>query len=470
MKNDDISNVSPIIKDRYKDWQRNRDFLAGERAVKGGNYLPRLIIHDGDDTAYAKYKERIPFFPASERILQGIMGMVFRKAPTLSAPAGVESVFETITREGYTVEDLSQTVAEEVFTTNFCGLLIDHPTVSDDDEISLLQYEAEFSRPFISLYPAESILDLTPIVYKNRQILGRVVLQDGDDLIREMVLSEGICLVIFHDRIEDKWIARDPIIPMRNGVALTEIPFVHVSTKPKTFKPLKSVMDDVCAHNHELYKAQALRSNLLYFAGNPFIAVKGSEVKELRVSAGAIVAFPDHTSEQPVEIGYVETSGVALSELAGEVQTIKSELSVIGSRIIAPDTKAGVESAEAKSLRDAAQNSVLASQTKTISRGIQRALEWVVWWMGSDAEIGFDLSTDFVPTPMSPQERAQVVSEWMAGLYTHETALTLYKDGEILPDSFDVETEIEKVSTESLAADRPLITDQPSGEQTNGGE
>jgi len=455
-----ISAPTPQIAAYHARWKRNRDVIEGEYSVKNphAGYIPRLPIHDHiafpltAEKSYREYLSRCPFFPASSRILEGMMGLIFRKPPRLMATAAMEPILMATTEDGLTAYDLAEKVVEEVLTTNFAGLLVDYPEVRAG--ISRAQAEAEGSRPFIRMYRAESILEVSVGVIANRRAITRVRVKDNDETIRELALVDGVYTVTIHDYVNNQWIARAPIVPVRQGQPLNQIPFFVASTKAKAVEPAKAVMDDVCALNIQLFQAQANSANSLYYCANPILYIKGVAASDIKISAGTILFFEKHSQETPVEIGYAEFAGQGQAALDNAVQRIKDELSSIGSRIIAPDSKAGVESAEALALRKASENSVLASHANTISRVIKQALDFAAFWIGSE-EVEFALSTDFLPAQMTAQERAQVVAEWMAGLYTHETALELLKDGEILPPAFDIEGEIERVQQESVSVDRP---------------
>lgn len=455
-----ISTPTPAIAAFHARWKRNRDVIEGEYSVKApqAGYIPRLPIHDTNsfpqtaEKSYREYLARCPFFPASSRILEGMMGMIFRKPPRLVASTAMATILEAATEDGLTAYDLAEKVVEEVLTTNFCGLLVDYPEVRAG--ISRAQAEREGARPFIRMYRAENILEVEVGVIANRRVITRVRLRDNAKTVRELVLNDGVYTVILHDHIGSQWVAREPIVPVNQGQPLNQIPFFVASTKAKSVEPTKAVMDDVCALNVQLFQAQANSANSLYYCANPLLYIKGVAASDIKISAGTILFFEQHSQEKPVEIGYAEFSGSGQASLDNAVQRVKDDLSTIGGRIIAPDSKAGVESAEALSLRKASENSVLASHANTISRAIKQALDFAASWVGSEP-VEFALSTDFIPATMTAQERAQVVAEWMAGLYTHETALELMKDGEILPSSFDVEGEIERVQQDSVVVDRP---------------
>src|SRR5438034_10678346 len=72
-------------------WQRARDVLAGEDAVKaaGEKYLPRLDSQTDDE--YEAYKARASFFGATARTLEEYLDLIFRHAPVVVLGDGDKS-------------------------------------------------------------------------------------------------------------------------------------------------------------------------------------------------------------------------------------------------------------------------------------------------------------------------------------------------------------------------------------------
>lgn len=462
---DTIFDPTPEIFAHHKRWKRNRDVITGSDAVKAFNagYLPRIMpIQDRNsypetaDESYRSYLQRTPFFPASSRVMDGLMGMIFRKAINITAPNSMVPLLDTITRNGMTISDICEEIVSESLITNFTGLYVDLPAVAKG--ASKLEAEKSGVRPFMTMYKAESILEVTPDVIDNVRKLVRVRLLDNDETVRELLLKDGIYQVIIHTKDKNgQVVASAPFIPTRKGQPLNEIPFNIVSTKPRAISPQKAMMDDICELNIELFKAQANSANSQYYYANPMFVFYGIEAQNLKVSAGSMLFLPPKTAESGVGAEILQAGG-GDSILTEAVETLKAELSIIGSRILAPDTKAGVESAEALMLRKTSENSVIASQTRTINRGINEAVNRVSWWIG-DQEILIEISTDFIPAPMTPEERAMTVAEWQAGLYSRDAAIAKFIEGEVLPPTFDAEADAELIDALALNADRPVDKD-----------
>jgi hypothetical protein len=79
-------------------WERARDLLAGEDAVKaaGDKYLPRLECQSEAD--YQAYLARACYFNATHRAGDAFVGMVFIKSPFVKIPEGLDGIGKAMAR------------------------------------------------------------------------------------------------------------------------------------------------------------------------------------------------------------------------------------------------------------------------------------------------------------------------------------------------------------------------------------
>jgi Domain of unknown function (DUF4055) len=114
--------------------------------------------------------------------------------------------------------------------------------------------------------------------------------------------------------------------------------------------------------------------------------------------------------------GMLEFNGQGLKHLENALVE-KQELMVqLGARMLETQ-KRSAETAEALRLRQAGDSSVLAIVADTASRGLQRALAWLVDWAGipGTAGVRLKLNDDFFDTRMSPMELQSLVAAWQQG-------------------------------------------------------
>jgi hypothetical protein len=113
-------------------WQRARDVLAGEDAIKAATerYLPRLEAQSDDD--YRTYKARATFFNATARTLEALVGLVFRADLSLKVPEGASLLAKAMAAfvadvdlAGTPLTSYAKHVVGEVIAVGRGGTLVD---------------------------------------------------------------------------------------------------------------------------------------------------------------------------------------------------------------------------------------------------------------------------------------------------------------------------------------------------------
>ena len=186
-----------------KKWQRCRDVAegqdamqarcvdssgSGDKAMVGADaYIPAL--HEQTTGEYAAYVARAPFYNATWRTIAGLVGMIFRKAPTVEVPASVKPLLINVTREGMPFNVFAQHVVEECLTVGRIGILVDYPAIpltkEDGSPLTQADVKAFNLRPSMSTYRAESIINWSTTVVMNRVVLSRVVLVEQREVQSE---------------------------------------------------------------------------------------------------------------------------------------------------------------------------------------------------------------------------------------------------------------------------------------------
>jgi hypothetical protein len=147
-------------------WSRCRDVVNGTDAVKAAKeaYLPKL--GGQDDDGYDAYRERAPFYGATDRTIQGLVGSVFRKPPKVLAPSAIEEHLDDVTLMGESLAQFSRKYLKELLTTGRCGILVDMPEADENQAAA-----TEPPRPYWARYRAEDITN-----WHTRRINGKVTL------------------------------------------------------------------------------------------------------------------------------------------------------------------------------------------------------------------------------------------------------------------------------------------------------
>lgn len=458
-------------------WQRVRDCLAGEDAIKaaGQRYVPKL--DNQTETEYDAYVSRGMFYNATARTLSGYEGMIFRVDPALHAPdsGALGTVFSEFLADvdmlGTTLASYARRVVDEVAAIGRGGTLIDWREAPED-------------RAFISFYAAESILN-----WREQRINGRMMLtlltlreQDiqpmSDDEFVEDVVDQIRVLRLVRASTDDgdsvwqyqvdiwqllpdpdsgldakrKWQHVGTSIPTRKGQSLSEIPFVFHGPSGALPGVERSPMEDIVVANIDHFKVNVDFKHGLHFTALPTAWVSGFPANtELKV--GSRVAWVTETLGATA--GFLEFKGQGLETFERALDRIERLLTVLGSRLLESQKRVS-ESAEALSIRQAGESSILANLAKAVSASLTDVLRWVYWWHSTvtvlhpsdvtEEQVVIELNTDFESAHLTGKEIEQLISAWLARGISHDTLLHSFKQGEILPPGRTVEQEMELIA------------------------
>lgn len=457
----EINKHDDTISRELAHWKRVRDTIEGARAIRRGGrrYLRYEFVGQTTD-AYRLYQDRVSWFPATSRTLDGYMGLVFRRRPVLDCTdKSFQELCEAITSDGLTIEQLSDKFTRETFTTNYTVGLVDLPDVApreDGQELTQADYEEQGIRPFIAIYPAQTVLQKPDFqVIKNKKTMTRArLLEDDGKAVRELLLLNGQYTVRMHikDEKTGQFVPQPDKVPLMNGKPLGEIPLVIISTSNSDI-PTKGLLDEVVELNHQHFRNQGMLSSIHYWTSMPISYSVGVEEPDdgFPFYPGGHVNVPD-AGDGNVEFGFWEFEGKGLEGLERERDKIESHLARAGARILASESS-GTEAAETHMIRRASENATLAAATRSVSAKIERLLQWVADWAGVTVPVKFQLNTDYLPRPMAAQEITAIISGWQNNFFSHETAWLACRDGEVMPETLTYEMEVKRIASERAEKD-----------------
>ena len=144
-----VNTPSPEHTARQPDWAIMRAFVEGRRAVlMSDTYLTKLPGHDTD--TYKLFAERCYLFNATQRSVDGLVGLMFRKAPAAEWAETFAPYADDMTRTGHNAAQFAEMIANELVTVGASGVLVDHPTQNAPG--TLAQADALSQRPYARLY------------------------------------------------------------------------------------------------------------------------------------------------------------------------------------------------------------------------------------------------------------------------------------------------------------------------------
>ena len=462
-------------------WRRIRDVVDGEDAVKarGQLYLPKPEAQTEEE--YSGFLLRTLFYPATGRTLTGLTGAIFRKEPIVNAPAAVEAVAEHLTPTGTPFIPFAKRVVHEVVALGRYGVLVDIPVEGGD--------------PFVVGYAAENIINWRTTLIDGKPVLTLVVLAepelvptDDDPFVLELrqrwrVLSlgqtkeTGEALVYVQQVFElteenkggqkDDFILRSTVVPNRREETLDFIPFVFFGPVDLTPDVQLPPLGDVATVNLSHYRTSASREEGLYFTGLPVYVISGAPLNSGETPTELVVGS---RRAWLLEVGataqVLTVSSEGMSGLAESMHDKEKLMAVLGARLL-EDQKAGVEAAEAISLRHRGENSLLASIADTVGRGLSRVLDYVAFWLGIKEFSTVELNQDFVAAGLSGQEIVQLVAAWQNGGIGADVLYHNLKAGEALPDGMTRDeylADVEQNGPDSKMFDEDAVGEPGTGE------
>lgn len=456
-----IDSPTPVIAAEHERWKSNRDAVKGKYAVKaaGERYLPKPRS-DMSAAQYQAYSQHVSFYPAVSRTADGIVGLMLRKVPALEASGILEEVKGVITRDGRSVDELARDVVRETLITNFTGLLVDLPVGRARTAAEALENNL---RPFVGVYPAESILEVQAGVVRGQRVPVRVrLLENEGRQVRELRLNDALQYeVILHVRENDfgEFKAQAPIVPLLDGQPLNAIPFVLVSTEAG-FDPKPAVLDHAVNLNYDHYRTQGLLATVHLHQSSPMLVATGvsntEEQDSIAIAPGQIMCL-----ENPeAKVFYVEPAGDGIPSLERELERLEDKLAVVGARILARQKKVA-EAAETEALRQGAENATLATIANAISRRMEAALQQVSNWTGGGT-VQFQLNTDFTPIQMDAGEIAALLSLYQAGAMSFETLFLAMRDRGVMNETLTLAEEQARL----LRGPQPVQTETPPSDNS----
>lgn len=470
-----VENINPVYELLLPKWSNCRVVYGGEDSVHEAGELLLPKLQQQDDSMYEAYKMRARFLPAFKRTVQGVVGTMTRKEPVYNVE-GIEDLVNNITGNGTTIQDYVEEVTDEMAIVGICGTLVDHIPVNE--ELTIAQSESSNIRPNFGLYKAEQIINWKYDTVNNVKVLVMVVLLEYytdwvNDFTSEIKKQYRVLRLdedntytqqIYRPNAEQGKEICDLVYPKVNGQTIKYIPF-YLHGKYEN-PPLY----DLVTTNIKHYQLKADHNHALHYIGLPtpiFPGVDPNDPNKPRAIGPEQIVYLSNPQAKPYYLVY---GGEGLASVEKELEELKNDMAFLGAQMLAPADMVA-ETATKATFRNASETSALALMAKNESSTITEALQFLAVWAGVPEEtakekIGVDISTDFNPLRLGPQELVSLVQGWQSGAYSKQTLFRNLQEGEIIEGDKSFEEEEEEILLEvPVAPSNPGQLDQEDTEE-----
>jgi len=415
---DHMISMSAEYKAALPEWERARDCLAGELAVKakGEIYLPRLDSQT--DAEYAAYVKRAAFFAAAARVLEDCLTAAFKRSPEFQLPT-VSPLLDLLQRfiadcdlAGSGFVDYSRHVLEQVLSVARAG--------------SLVLWDNELGRPWVSMWKAEQIVDWRYERVKGRLCLVRLVLRESGGPTVILWLHRGKCVrEVWHGQR-----VRGRSYLMHGHAFVPLIPFVFHAPRGASGDVERSPLDAIISNNLDHYRLSADCRHGLHLAALPTAWVSGfDKASPLRVGSSEawISEVPGATA------GFLEFKGTGLSHIERALALVQGQMQEQGARLLGRN--------ENGSTGEAGLAGCVRALSGSLSRVLGLACSWCSGeWSPALPQVGICLA-DVGASTIKGAELSAIVEAWKAGAISRESLLESLRRGDVLPDGRSVAQE-----------------------------
>lgn len=462
-------------------WQRLRDTYGGrDMVLKAGNkYVPDLPGLNLDQLATNTnkgYRERGNFYSAVKRTVYGLAGMLFQKSAEVQIPDTFKSLLQDVTLTNITFEMFVLDAGQEAVLMGRYGVLVDMPPILATD-----------SRPYLSSYKAEDIINWRTRLEGGDQVLTLLVLREyvdevdvKDPFVNVCVCQYRVCRlaggVYIQDIYQEKkdpmsgkkeWVISQTITPMRRGQTLDFIPFVFIGSEHATSEIDEPPLIDLADLCLSYWRNSVDYEYGLHLTALPTPWVSGSK-PSTPGSESAMKIGPSVVWELDVNgsAGMLEFTGNGLKALMDSMIEKKKQMAGIGSRML-EDIPSVDETATAVQLRRGGEHASLRTVANAMEQALTMILQTMVWWLSTETEpsevqVAVELNKDYFALKIQAPEVTAALAALQAGKMSFETWWNLLTTGGWGREGIDANAEMEDIAADKAKEPDPVLQPVPT--------
>lgn len=439
------------------------DCLGGETVIKksGELYLPRPNAADTskeNQARYQAYKNRAVFYGVTGRTLSGLRGQVFARDPLIELPNTLDLLKEDCTGLGVSLTQLSKEGVDYALAYGRGGFLTDYPA-TDENGVALSAVRSGEIAPTINVYSGKDIINWRTGFINGKEQLTLVVLRETyetyldifsvklETQYRALILDESGYrqeLYMNVDKAPSTFYPRKP-----SGEVWREIPFAFFGSVNNDPMIDPAPLYDLASLNIAHYRNSADYEESSFMAGQPTLVLSGLTEHwatnvlsgKIEIGSRAAVMLPENASAALIQ--------AAPNTMPFEAMQHKErQMVALGAKLV--EQRQVQRTAREADAENAAETSVLGSAASNVGTALTAAVKWAGEFEGTDEgarkKTVFKLSTEFDLLKLSPEDRKQVIAEWVQGAITFGEMRAMLRRGGIA-------TEDDKQAMQSIRTD-----------------
>lgn len=449
-----------IVRDVYEGTLKMRD--------RGEAYLP--MFPKETPKHYTSRKDTAVLFNAFRRTVGGLTGMVFRKdpQPTEVVQEALVAELENVDMAGRDLATFARDHFQDAMTDGHAGIFVDMRKVDEGEFGSLLEERKELRPYWVSICKGDIVR------FRTATVGGQIILvhlafrettteQVGSygekevTRIREFVLTteEREPVVVWRTWRQRKEGDNSTWYTETSGRldGVTRIPFAVTYTGQCGYLESDPPLLDLAMENVKHWQKRSDRDNVEHVACCPIFVLVGvdEDPKELEIGPTVGVRVP-----QGGDAKYAEPQGVALQQGRESLKDIEHRMALLGLSMLMSESRSA-ETATSKRIDKSESDSQLAAAAKSLQAALTQALRFHVEWGGGKAEQAGEIAVnmDFENLRLEPQ-MVSALADLVPDKLSVETLWDALAKGEVLPDTFDPETERQRLEEGDVAGLKQL--------------
>lgn len=465
-----------------KAWEIIEDAIDGELAIKeaGEAYLAKLYKEEAE--SYAARLQRASFYNGTARTYSAWLGLITRKPPAITTPGDMDAFLADATLAGQPFASYCDTVVADLVKYGRAGTLIDW---SEDD-----------SRPYLTHYDADDIINWSTQSIRGKRTLSLLVLEEhstetfaiaGEPLSEDEFAPQrypqwrvydlqpngealGVRMRLFRES-QDKpgeFVVIAERYPEKRGQKLERIPFVfHSTDQSDRFNVCPPPLLDIALLNLAHYRSSADLRNGLHVAGTPTPWAAGfTDSDDSELLLGCSSAWI--SSDPQARCGFLEFTGAGLKAIADDMAAVESQMAALGARAMLPQ-KAEAEAFQTVALRSSSETANLSAIAASASRSLTEVLQWAAFWNATAAvdapekvtEAVVAYNTDLNTGGANPAMITALVQAFQTGVVSWETLFHNFDRAELYPEGHTLEDEQTAIEQAKIAPPAAPPANQP---------